>query len=69
MIEILNEELQRTMSYVGFPTIADTDSSALRRVRDAVTPRGPQHHVGVRMTGGVAARSVGSTVSRDASTP
>jgi isopentenyl diphosphate isomerase/L-lactate dehydrogenase-like FMN-dependent dehydrogenase len=30
MVEILNEELQRTMSYVGFPTVADTDPSALK---------------------------------------
>jgi hypothetical protein len=32
MMDILNEELQRTMSYVGFPTVKDTDQSALRRL-------------------------------------
>jgi hypothetical protein len=32
MMDILNEELQRTMSYVGFPTVKDTDQSALRRI-------------------------------------
>jgi isopentenyl diphosphate isomerase/L-lactate dehydrogenase-like FMN-dependent dehydrogenase len=68
MIEILNEELGRTMSYVGFPTIGDTDPSALRRIRTAVTARGPHNHIGVRMTGGRVPISVGSTVSRDAST-
>jgi (S)-mandelate dehydrogenase len=32
MIELLNEELQRTMSFVGFPTIADVDPTPLRRI-------------------------------------
>jgi 4-hydroxymandelate oxidase len=32
MIELLNEELQRTMSFVGFPTIADVDPAPLRRI-------------------------------------
>ena len=30
MIELLNEELQRTMSYVGFPNVRELDRSALR---------------------------------------
>jgi hypothetical protein len=32
MIELLNEELQRTMSYVGFPSLNELDQTALRRV-------------------------------------
>ena len=39
MIELLNEELQRTMSYVGFPNVRELDRSALRRVgRGAMEP-------------------------------
>jgi hypothetical protein len=37
MIELLNEELQRTMSFVGFPTIADVDAAPLRRLVETTT--------------------------------
>jgi 4-hydroxymandelate oxidase len=35
LVELLNEELQRTMSYVGYPTIADIDAAPLRRVGES----------------------------------
>jgi 4-hydroxymandelate oxidase len=34
LVELLNEELQRTMSYVGYPTIADIDAAPLRRIEE-----------------------------------
>jgi isopentenyl diphosphate isomerase/L-lactate dehydrogenase-like FMN-dependent dehydrogenase len=39
LLELLNEELQRTMSYVGYPTIADIDPAPLRRITVAASPR------------------------------
>jgi isopentenyl diphosphate isomerase/L-lactate dehydrogenase-like FMN-dependent dehydrogenase len=39
LVELLNEELQRTMSYVGYPTIADIDPTPLRRITGAATWR------------------------------
>jgi 4-hydroxymandelate oxidase len=35
MIELLNEELQRTMSFVGFSTVSEVDSVPLRRLAEA----------------------------------
>lgn len=46
MVEILNEEVQRTMSYVGFPTVADTDLSSLRRMIGATAPLEPTQRFG-----------------------
>ena len=40
VVEILGEELERTMSYVGFPTVGELDATALRRVGDGVLPGG-----------------------------
>jgi isopentenyl diphosphate isomerase/L-lactate dehydrogenase-like FMN-dependent dehydrogenase len=37
LLELLNEELQRTMSYVGYPSIADIDPAPLRRVVEPLT--------------------------------
>ena len=37
IVELLNEELQRTMSYVGFNTVSETEPSALHRMSEALT--------------------------------